>query len=162
MEGFVSSKDNSGESIHRGGAGANADLIYGCPSRNMIVELVPPVQRHFARSCPNNVEGESSQDIDNGRVSRSGKVPKSVPRFSTLFGGSLRGTAQERSPSGTGGDLRSAVPTSVRFSEIARSLEEGIRLKKVMERMSRQWKWKVLRQRVRRNLLKMGTLRLGR
>ena len=51
---------------------------------------------------------------------------------------------------------------SVRLSEIARALEEGIRLKKVVERLSRQLNRKGLRQRVRRNLLKQAAPRVGR
>ena len=45
---------------------------------------------------------------------------------------------------------------SVRLSEIGRALEEGIRLKKVVERLSRQLNRKGLRQRVRRNLLPLA------
>ena len=51
---------------------------------------------------------------------------------------------------------------SVRLSEIARALEEGIRLKKVVERLSRQLNRKGLRQRVRRNLLALAAPRVGR
>ena len=51
---------------------------------------------------------------------------------------------------------------SVRLSEIARALDEGIRLKKVVERWSRQLKRKSLRQRVRRNLLALAAPRVGR
>ena len=51
---------------------------------------------------------------------------------------------------------------SVRLSEIARSLEEGVRLKKVVERLSRQLNRKGLRQRVLWNLLKMAAPRVGR
>ena len=51
---------------------------------------------------------------------------------------------------------------SVRLSEIARALEEGIRLKKVVERLSRQLKRKGLRQQVRRNLLELAAPRVGR
>lgn len=42
---------------------------------------------------------------------------------------------------------------SVRLSEIARALEEKIRLKKIMARLSRQLNRRRLRQRVRENLL---------
>ncbi len=51
---------------------------------------------------------------------------------------------------------------SVRLSEIARALEEEIRLKKVVERLSRQLNRKGLRVRVRRNLLKLAAPRVGR
>ena len=50
---------------------------------------------------------------------------------------------------------------SVRLSEIARALEEKIRLKKVMARLSRQLNRPGLRQRVRENLLKLAAPRVG-
>ena len=51
---------------------------------------------------------------------------------------------------------------SVRLSEIARALEEGIGLKKVVERLGRQLDRKGLRVRVRQNLLKLAASRVGR
>ena len=51
---------------------------------------------------------------------------------------------------------------SVRLSEIARALEEGIGLKNVVERLGRQLNRKDLRVRVRRNLLKLAASRVGR
>ena len=51
---------------------------------------------------------------------------------------------------------------SVRLSEIARAFEEGIGLKKVVERLSRQLNRKGLRQRMRRNLLKLAAPRVER
>lgn len=45
---------------------------------------------------------------------------------------------------------------SVRLSEIARALEEGIGLKKIVERLGRQLDRKGLRQRVRRTQLKLA------
>ena len=50
---------------------------------------------------------------------------------------------------------------SVRLSKIARALEEKIRLKKVMARLSRQLNRPGLRQRVRENLLKLAAPRVG-
>ena len=51
---------------------------------------------------------------------------------------------------------------SVRLSEIARALEEKIRLKKVMARLSRQLNRKGLRERVRKNLLTLAAPRVGK
>ena len=51
---------------------------------------------------------------------------------------------------------------SVRLSEIARALEEGVRLKKVVERLGRQLNRKGLRERVRENLLKLAAPRVRR
>ena len=51
---------------------------------------------------------------------------------------------------------------SVRLSEITRALEEEIRLKKMMARLSRQLNRKGLRDRVRKNLLKLAAPRVGR
>ena len=51
---------------------------------------------------------------------------------------------------------------SVRLSEIARALEEKIRLKKVMARLSRQLNRTDLRERVRENLLRLAAPRVGR
>ena len=51
---------------------------------------------------------------------------------------------------------------SVRLSEMGRALEEGIRLKQVVERLSRQLNRKGLRQRVRRNLLQLAAPRVGK
>ena len=50
---------------------------------------------------------------------------------------------------------------SVRLSEIARALEETIRLKKVMARLSRQLNRQGLREQVRKNLLRLAAPRVG-
>ena len=50
---------------------------------------------------------------------------------------------------------------SVRLSEIARALEETIRLKKVMARLSRQLNRQGLREQVRENLLRLAAPRVG-
>ena len=51
---------------------------------------------------------------------------------------------------------------SVRLSEIARALEETIRLKKVMARLSRQLNRPGLRKQVRENLLRLAAPRVGK
>jgi hypothetical protein len=50
---------------------------------------------------------------------------------------------------------------SVRLSEIARSLEEGTSLKKIIDRLSRQLSRAGLRERVRENLLRLAAGRIG-
>ena len=50
---------------------------------------------------------------------------------------------------------------SVRLSEIARSLEEGTSLKKIIDRLSRQLSRGGLRERVRENLPRLAAGRIG-